>query len=364
MYNFSKTLIFDKRPMSPLPTGPSHALHCTCGVDVHAHVVPDAFPAYLGHKVPSPWPSMAAAPAQQGRCHQHIVVAGKNYRTVSDACWSASRRLSDFAAMGVSHQLVSPMPELLSYWLDLEDAAPLLRFLNEFTAQLCSESQGKLLGMAAVPLQDTAAAIAELQHARALGLVGVEIGSNILGRPIASVEYDAFFEACCALDMPVFVHALKPTGMDRLSGPSQLEQVLAYPTDVGLAAAAVITGGLLQRFPTLRIAFSHGGGTLASLLPRLQQGWQVFPALAEKIPEAPVDQARKMFYDTLVFDAATLQHLKATLGLGQLLLGTDYPFNFREKAPLKRLQDIGWTTAEIETVAIANARRFIGRSLF
>ena len=331
---------------------------------MHAHVVPETFPTYVGNKVPSPWPSMVAAPGQHGRCHQHIVVAGKNYRTVSDACWSASRRLSDLGDQGVSHQLVSPMPELLSYWLDLADAAPLLRFLNEFTAQLCNESQGKLMGMAAVPLQDTAAAIAELQRAHGLGLVGVEIGSNIVGRPIASPEHDAFFEACCDLNMPVFVHALKPTGMGRLCGPAPLEQVLAYPTDVGLAAAAVITGGLLQRFPALRIAFSHGGGTFAALLPRLQQGWQVFPGLAEKIAESPADQARKMFYDTLVFDAATLEHLKHTFGLGQLLLGTDYPFNFREKNPLARLQEVGWNAAEIETVAVGNATRFIGRSLF
>ena len=51
--------------------------------------------------------------------------------------------------------------------------------------------------------------------------------------------------------MAVFVHALRSCGMDRLVGPAQLQQVLAYPTDVGLAAASVITSNLLLRRPGL-----------------------------------------------------------------------------------------------------------------
>ena len=78
----------------------------------------------------------------------------------------------------------------------------------------------------------------------ASGFAGVEIGSNINGVPVGHPSFDPFFEACEALGAAVFVHALKPAGMDRLVGPAPLQQVLAYPTDVGLAAASVITGNL------------------------------------------------------------------------------------------------------------------------
>ena len=332
-----------------------------CGIDIHAHVVPEHFPAYLGRKVPSPWPSTAAAPDAKGLCHRHVMIAGKHYRTVSEQCWSAPRRLADLPAMGLATQVVSPMPELLSYWLDIADAKELIRFLNEQTAAICAESNGQLLGLAAVPLQDVDAAIAELRHAKeALGLVGVELGSHVNGTPLADARHDAFFEACTALDLPVFVHALKPTGMDRLVGPAPLEQVLGYSTDVGLAAAAAITGGLLLRHPRLRIAFSHGGGTLAMLLPRLQQGWKTFPALAESIAEAPAEQAKRLFFDTLVYDAPTLKHLRATFGERALMLGTDYPFNFHEPRPLARLEEAGFDSATQQALAFGNARRFLG----
>ena len=76
----------------------------------------------------------------------------------------------------------------------------------------------------------------------------------------------------------------------------------------------VITGNLLLRHPTLRIAFSHGGGTLASLLPRLEEGAKSFPALREQVRVSPSQQARKLYFDTLVYDEPMLRHLVATFG--------------------------------------------------
>lgn len=170
-----------------------HTVGCGCGVDIHAHLVPENFPRYLGATAPSPWPYTEAAPDAKGMCHRQVMFNGKHYRTVSEQCWSAKRRIADLPEMGLSHQVISPMPELLSYWLSLSDAQPLVRYLNEQTAALCAESDGRLLGLAAVPLQDVDAAILELRHAHEkLGLLGVELGSNINGTPIGDAKFDAF----------------------------------------------------------------------------------------------------------------------------------------------------------------------------
>lgn len=331
---------------------------CNCGVDIHAHVVPHDFPAYLGADIPSAWPSMA--PAQDCQ-HRTVVIEGKNYRTVSDHCWSTSRRLADFAEMGLQLQVVSPMPELLSYWMAPAAGAQLVRYLNEQIAGMVAESNGQLMGLGAVPLQDLDLAIAELRHLKdQLGLSGVEIGSNINGRVIGDPHWRPFFEACVALDLPVFVHALRPAGMDRLVGPAPLQQVLAYPSDVGLAAASVLTGNLLAHMPSLRLAFSHGGGTLVSLLPRLQQAMSVFPALQDTVQVSPAEQVRSLYFDTLVFDAPTLRHLVQVFGASQLMIGTDYPFNFHERRPVERVRSAGFEEAVVEQLLHANARRFLG----
>lgn len=338
-----------------------HASHCQCcGIDVHAHVVPENFPSYIGAKMPADWPSMApAGPA----CHRHVMIAGKVYRTVSDACWSPTRRLQDLPGMGLALQVVSPMPELLSYWMAAADAQQLLRYTNDCMAAMVDEGGGRLAALGAVPLQDLELAIAELEYVvKTLGLAGVEIGSNINGVPVGAPQLDPFFEACEALGAAVFVHALRPAGMERLVGPAPLQQVLGYPGDVGLAAASAITGNLMLRRPRLRIAFSHGGGTLASLLPRLQQGWEVFPALKESVHASPAEQARRLYYDTLVFDTPMLRHLVDRFGAGQLMVGTDHPFNFHDRTPVQRIEVAGFDDATVAALVHGNARRFLGRT--
>jgi aminocarboxymuconate-semialdehyde decarboxylase len=331
-------------------------LNTARGIDVHSHVVPENFPAYLGGKMPAQWPSMAPAHA----CHRHVMIDGKNYRTVSDPCWDAGKRIADLPPMGLARQVISPMPELLSYWLAPADAAQLLRYINDQIAEMSAATSGQLLGLGAVPLQDMELALRELEYVMSLGFAGVEVGSNVNGKPLGDPAFDPFFEACEALGAAVFVHALRPAGMDRLVGPPALQQVLAYPTDVGLAAASMLTTNLIERRPRLRIAFSHGGGTLAMLLPRLEQARHVFPALRETVTVSPTEQARKFYYDDLVFDALTLRHLAALFGTSQLLIGTDYPFNFHERTPVARLHEAGLEPAAIEQILHVNAERFLG----
>jgi aminocarboxymuconate-semialdehyde decarboxylase len=331
-----------------------------CGIDTHAHVIPEHFPSYIGANMPPDWPSMA--PAYE--CHKNVMIAGKNYRTVSDKCWDIPKRIADMPSMGLALQVVSPMPELLSYWMDAKDAQQLIRYLNDQIADMVLQSNGALMGFGAVPLQDIDMAIRELEYVmQTLGFAGVEVGSNINGRPIGAPEFEPFFAACVRLNAAVFVHAIRPAGMERLIGPAPLQQVLGYPTDVGLAAASVITSNLMQQHPQLRIAFSHGGGTLGLLLPRLEQGWETFPALQDSIGASPTAQARKLFYDTLVFDEPTLKHLVSTFGETQLMIGTDYPFNFHDRTPAKRIADAGFDERVQDRLLQSNAQTFLGLKL-
>lgn len=331
---------------------------CAChGIDAHTHIVPAEFPRYLGAQAPRDWPSMQPAHA----CHRHVVIDEKIYRTVSDRCWDTPKRLADMDAQNVAIQAISPMPELLSYWMAPADALPLLVYLNDTIAQMADASAGRMVGLGAVPLQDVDMAIRELERLMAIpGFAGVEIGSNINGAPIGAPQFDAFFEAAEALGAAVFVHALRPAGKERLVGPAQLVQALAFPTDVGLAAASVITSNLTVRYPNLRIAFSHGGGTLAMLLPRLEKASHVFEPLRESLKEPAREQARRLWYDSLVFDPATLRHLVDTFGDTRIMLGTDYPFAFREHEPVGGVEALNLDAAATERLIYRNARDFLG----
>ena len=320
-------------------------------IDVHTHVVPESFPPYPGKGRDVPWPSMAEAHP----CHKHVMISGKVYRTVSDGCWSVPRRIEDMGGMRVSRQALSPMPELLSYWLPMPDGGALIRYLNEQIAAMVARAPERFVGLGAVPLQDVDKAVEELQYVKKLGFAGVEIASHVNGVSIGDARFEPFFAAAEQLGAAVFVHALRPAGQERIVG-AFTEQAVCFPGDIALACASMITGGIAARHPRLRIAFSHGGGAMAMLLPRLVHAWKAIPKARESLTESPADTAKRFFYDHLVFDPAAVKFLVGSFGASQVLVGSDYPFNMGDPDPLGTLEKAGLDRA----LTAANARRFLG----
>jgi len=324
-------------------------------IDIHTHVVPENFPPYAGKGTGVPWPSMVPAHA----CHRHVMISGKAYRTVSDGCWSVPRRLSQMDEMRVTCQAISPMPELLSYWLPLEDAKAMVRYLNEQIAEMMMQAPGRFVGLGAVPLQDVGSAIDEMKLVmETLRFAGVEIASHVNGVSIGDARFEPFFAEAERIGAAIFVHALRPAGQDRIVGAFP-EQAVCFPGDIGLAAASMITGGIAARHPKLRIAFSHGGGVMSILLARLEHAWKMFPKAKESLTEAPSATARRFFYDELVFDPRTIAFLVQTFGEDQIVLGTDYPFALGDATPLATLGKAGLDRAVVAKITAANARRFL-----
>jgi aminocarboxymuconate-semialdehyde decarboxylase len=325
-------------------------------IDVHCHIVPENFPPYSGKGRDVPWPSMAEAHA----CHRHVMISGKVYRTVSDGCWSVPRRIENMNGMRVARQALSPMPELLSYWLPLEDGKALIRYLNDQIAAMVERAPERFIGLGAVPLQDVDSGIRELEYAvKTLRFSGVEIASHVNGTSIGDARFEPFFAAAEQMGAAIFVHALRPAGQDRVVGPFS-EQAVCFPGDIALACASMITGGIGMRHPRLRIAFSHGGGGMAMLLPRLVHAWNMAPKAKEALSESPAITAKRFYYDQLVFDPAAVRFLIERFGASQIVLGSDYPFTMGDLQPVAALDRAKVDDATYAAISAGNARRFLG----
>ncbi|MDQ3477327.1 MAG: amidohydrolase [Actinomycetota bacterium] len=178
------------------------------------------------------------------------------FRWIDDRCWEPRRRLDDMDAEGVGRQVISPIPVTFSYTLPAEGAAELARFQNEWIAGITREDPDRFSGLGTVPLQEPdVAAEMVVEIVTDLQLPGIEIGSNVGGRP----------------------------------------------TETAVAAAALVLGGVLDRHPTLRIVLAHGGGAFLALLTRIDRCTAMLPGITP--PEhAPSEYARRFWYDTLVYD--------------------------------------------------------------
>jgi aminocarboxymuconate-semialdehyde decarboxylase len=325
-------------------------------IDIHCHVVPESFPPYAGRNANVPWPSMADAHA----CHKHVMICGKVYRTVADGCWSVPRRIEDMGKMQVTRQAISPMPELLSYWLPLDDARVMIRYLNDQIAAMIERAPDRFVGLGAVPLQDADSAIRELHYVvKELKFSGVEIASHVNGVSIGDGRFESFFAEAEKLGASIFVHALRPAGQDRIVG-AFIEQAVCFPGDIGLACASMITGGIAERHPKLRLAFSHGGGVMSILLPRLVHAWKNVPKSRESLKESPAVAAKRFYYDQLVFEPNAVRFLVETFGKDQICVGTDYPFAMGDFEPMKTLAAAALAPETVKKITAGNAKRFLG----
>jgi aminocarboxymuconate-semialdehyde decarboxylase len=298
--------------------------------------------------------------AEAHACHKHVMISGKVYRTVADGCWSAPRRIEDMGKQGISRQAISPMPELLSYWLPLDDAKVMIRYLNEQIAAMITLSPKHFVGLGAVPLQDLDSSLRELEFVmQKLKFAGVEIASHVNDTSIGDPRFEPFFAACEKMGAAVFVHALRPAGMERIVGAFS-EQAVLFPNEIAIACASMITGGVAARHPKLRIAFSHGGGTMPVLLPRLVHAWNMVQKTKESLTESPAVTAKRFYYDNVLFDSDSVKFLVNRFGADQVLVGSDYPFALGEKDPLARLRNAGLDEKTVALIGSTNAKRFLG----
>jgi aminocarboxymuconate-semialdehyde decarboxylase len=327
-------------------------------IDVHTHIVPAHFPPVGTRVAGNRWPSMDHI--EPGKAN--VMIAGRNFRTVLNRCWDVPRRLQEMAEphYAVDRQVLSPMPELLAYGLEPRDGLDLARYLNEVLLRMVEQAPERFYALGSVPLQDVELAIAELQRVKQQGLHGVEILSNVNGKSLGEAVFLPFFQAAASLDVPIFVHAQHPTFMDRVVGPRLLENAVGFPIEGALAIASIITGKVMEAYPTLRLAFSHGGGTFMQLLPRLENAWHKNPPFNAYLPQPPSAYARMFYYDDIFFDNRTLRYLLDTVGSTQVMIGSDYPFMFRDQTPVAEFNALGLTPAERDAIGSGNCRRFLG----
>ncbi|WP_035570981.1 amidohydrolase family protein [Hyphomonas adhaerens] len=325
-------------------------------IDVHCHVSPFDFPAAPGGEVAHRWPCMKCGSKAAGT----LMIGDKPFRELDNRSWDVSRRLEDMDRDGVAIQVLSPMPELLSYWYDVKDALLICDAVNAQISGMIKQHPTRFRGLGAVPLQDPLAAARYLRRVREdYGLSGVEIGSNINGIMLGDPSFEGFFAEAEALGMCVFVHALHPIAAKAAAVPPADTAFVYFPIDVAMAAASVAMAGLLDRFPRLRIAFSHGGGALGSLVGRMDTGWNATGGYGGRMAEAPSAVIGKMFFDSNVLSADYLCYLVRQVAPGKVFAGTDYPYLIQQQDPDSFISNLPLSADEIQSLKWRAAEDFL-----
>lgn len=239
---------------------------------------------------------------------------------------SVARRLSDMDAMGVDIQAVSASPTQYYYWAEQDLAEEIVRQVNDDLAALCAEQPDRMVGLASVALQFPERAAAQLEHAvRKLGMRGAIISTSVNSDELSARHFDPFWAKAEELGVVIFIHPFGSSLMERLDR-FYLANIIGQPIETTIALSHLIFGGVLDRHRGLKVVAAHGGGYLPFYPGRGDHayGARTDSRSMEKQPGAYLGQ---IFYDTVVHDPAMLRSLAERVGVDQILLGTDYPFD-------------------------------------
>jgi len=236
-------------------------------------------------------------------------------------------RLADMDEMGVDVQVISPSPTQYYYWADAEMAHDIVRLQNEAIADACAKHPTRLAGLGNAALQHPQLACEQITHAvKTLGLKGIEISSAVNGLELSDPSLRSVWACCEELGALVFIHPLGTTLGARIAS-HYLVNTIGQPLETTVALSHLIFGGVLDHHPGLRIVAAHGGGYLPTYISRSDHAYAVRPEASADTRTKPSDHLRRIWFDSLVYEPMSLRHLIDRVGVSQVVLGTDYPFD-------------------------------------
>ena len=280
----------------------------------------------------------------------NMMQGGQFFRNIEENCWDENIRITDYETFSTKVQVVCTIPVMFSYWAKPADCAALSSFLNDHIAELVQRYPKNYIGLGTIPMQDTEEAIKELERIKSIGLVGVQIGSNINDENLSEEKFFPIFEACSRLDLAVMIHPWQMMGFDAMK-KYWLPWLVGMPAETSRAACSMIFGGVLERLPKLRVCFSHAGGSFLPTIGRIEHGFNCRPDLvAIDNPINPREYLGKFWVDSITHDIDALKYILKMQGSKRVCLGSDYPFPLGDLEIGKFIEESDLSHQEIEDV--------------
>jgi aminocarboxymuconate-semialdehyde decarboxylase len=272
-----------------------------------------------------------------------------------------ARQVARMDQLGIDRTVVSLATPLVNYYLEPRLACEAARLCNDGFAELAATHGGRFLAWAFLPMQDPAAAAAELRRCVVEhGFVGGHVATNVRGTYLPDEAFRAIFDMAKELDVPLLLHPVDPPGRDR-TGEYELTVVAGYLFDSTVNIFRMICSNFLDRYGGgLKLVCVHTGAFSLLLRNRMQREVDTNAVLSRALPRKVGDYLRELYFDTVCFEPDYLRYAAGIVPAERLLLGSDAPFPLGEPDPVNFVRK-ALPATQAELALSANFQRLTGR---
>lgn len=321
-------------------------------VDMHAHII-----------VPEVTRSADGNPAdpyvfwEDGR--QIVDINGKRLNSQVRESVRIDRILAEQDKVGVDVVVLSPWSLLFQPELSGEDALVRARKFNDSLAKIAANHADRVFGLGMIPLQDADLACNELKRCMLeLGLRGVEVGTNVRGEYLGAEQFRPIFRCAQELGAVIRIHPVLGAG-GNIGQQHYMWNSWANPVETSLTAAHMIMTGVMESFPELKVVLSHGGGTLPYQISRLDRSFVQRPEARQRISASPSTYFKRFYFDTITHSKDALAYLINLVGVDQIVLGSDYPFDMGHERPADIVAELGLPAEDQAKILGENALKLL-----
>ena len=232
-------------------------------IDIHTHTMPEKMPNWV-----SKFGYGDFIHLEHRNCKACMMKGDKVFREVDSNCFDASVRIQEMDNTDVTIQVLSTIPVLFNYWAKPQDGLETSRFFNDHIAETVNNISDRFIGLGTVPMQDTDLAIKEMERCiTELKMPGLEIGTNINGKNLGDESLFPFYKRAEELGCALLIHPWEMMGEMQMT-KYWLPWLVGMPAETARAICSLIFSGVMERFPKLRLAFAHGGGSFPLTIGR------------------------------------------------------------------------------------------------
>ena len=327
-------------------------------IDVHAHLTPQCF--WQATEKGGDWHTLKREKDERGQ--ENAIVGGRRQVLPPRARWTPEERLADMDSLGVDVHVVSPYVGFYNYRLDAKIALATSRATNDEISAMTKAWPKRFAGLGTLPMQDVKAALTELERCMTqIGLKGVEINDHVNGRTLDEPEFRPFWKAAEQLGALVFFHQGGETLVSPRTKRYHLPNTVGNLVDRAVTFATLVSGGVMDECPDLKIVLGHGGGYTCFGIGRMDHGWQVRTEARTNIQQPPSAYLRRFYYDCIVYTESALRFLIDTVGADRVVFGTDWPYDMALDWPVSWILAMeSLTQAEKEAILWRNLERLLG----